>query len=117
MDLVPSRSSDPQWMIDWRPMVSAILGDLRRGISPDKIALRFHVGLAEATMRLTQAVGLPRVVLTGGCFQNWLLLSLARRRLEEAGFAVYSHALVPPNDGGLSLGQAVVAAHSVSREV
>ncbi|MEQ1681003.1 MAG: carbamoyltransferase HypF [Nitrospira sp.] len=117
MDLVPSRSSDPQWMIDWRPMVSAILGDLRRGISPDKIALRFHVGLAEATVRLTQAVGLPRVVLTGGCFQNWLLLSLARRRLEEAGFAVYSHALVPPNDGGLSLGQAVVAAHSVSREV
>ncbi len=117
MDLVPSRSSNPQWMIDWRPMVSAILGDLRRGISPDKIALRFHVGLAEATVRLTQAVGLPRVVLTGGCFQNWLLLSLARRRLEEAGFAVYSHALVPPNDGGLSLGQAVVAAHSVSREV
>ncbi|TKB63537.1 MAG: carbamoyltransferase HypF [Nitrospira sp.] len=117
MDLLPSHSSNPQWMIDWRPMVSAILGDLRRGISPDKIALRFHVGLAEATVRLTQAVGLPRVVLTGGCFQNWLLLSLARRRLEEAGFAVYSHALVPPNDGGLSLGQAVVAAHSVSREV
>jgi|CXWL01.1.fsa_nt_gi hydrogenase maturation protein HypF len=117
MDLLPSHSSNTQWMIDWRPMVSAILGDLRRGISPDKIALRFHVGLAEATVRLTQAAGLPRVVLTGGCFQNRLLLSLARRRLEEAGFAVYSHALVPPNDGGLSLGQAVVAAHSVSREV
>ena len=47
---------------------------------------------------------------SGGCFQNGLLLALARQRLEEAGFAVYSHSLVPPNDGGLSLGQAVVAA-------
>jgi hydrogenase maturation protein HypF len=74
------------------------------------------VSLAEVTGRVAQAAGLPRVVLTGGCFQNRLLLSLVRQQLERAGLTVYSHSLVPPNDGGLSLGQAVVAAHSVSRE-
>jgi hydrogenase maturation protein HypF len=113
MDLVPSHSPDTKRMIDWRPMVCAMLDDLRRGISPDKIAARFHIGLAEGVVRVAQAAGLPRIVLTGGCFQNRLLLSLVRRRLEEAGFAVYSHSLVPPNDGGLSLGQAVVAANQL----
>lgn len=111
MDLVPSHGFDTKWMIDWRLMVSAMLDDLRRGTNPDKIATRFHAGLGAATVHVAQAVGLPRVVLTGGCFQNRLLLSLVRQGLEEAGFIVYSHALVPPNDGGLSLGQAVVAAH------
>jgi hydrogenase maturation protein HypF len=111
MDLVPSHSSDTTWLIGWQSMISAILGDLRRGISPDKIAARFHIGLAVATVRVAQAAGLPRIVLTGGCFQNRLLLRLVRRYLEEAGFTVYCHTLVPPNDGGLSLGQAVVAAN------
>jgi hydrogenase maturation protein HypF len=111
MDLVPSHSSDTTWLIGWQSMISAILCDLRRGISPDKIAARFHIGLAVATVRVAQAAGLPRVVLTGGCFQNRLLLRLVRRYLEEAGFTVYCHTLAPPNDGGLSLGQAVVAAN------
>ncbi len=113
MDLAPSDSSDTTWLIGWRPMISAILGDLRRGIGPDKIAARFHIGLAVATVRVAQAAGLPCVVLTGGCFQNRLLLRLVKRYLEEAGFTVYCHTLVPPNDGGLSLGQAVVAANQL----
>lgn len=54
------------------------------------------------------------MVLTGGCFQNGLLLSLSRQQLERSGLTVYSHQLVPPNDGGLSLGQAVVAAASMT---
>jgi hydrogenase maturation protein HypF len=58
---------------------------------------------------MAQAAGLPRVVLGGGCFQNRVLLPLVQRRLEEARFEVYSHSLVSPNDGGLSLGQAAVA--------
>jgi hydrogenase maturation protein HypF len=97
-------------MIDWRPMVSAMLDDLRRGCRLERIAARFHVGLANSIVRVAQAAGFPRVVLTGGCFQNRLLLSLVRQRLRTAGFTVYSHSLVPPNDGGLSLGQAVIAA-------
>jgi hydrogenase maturation protein HypF len=114
MDLVPSHTSDTKWIIDWRPMVSAMLDDLDYGRSLEKIAARFHMGLAAAAVRVAQTAGLPRVVLTGGCFQNRLLLSLVRRRLEEAGFIVYSHEMVPPNDGGLSLGQAVVAAHCLN---
>lgn len=111
MDLLPQDASESSRIVDWRPMVSAILEDLRRGVCPEQVAARFHAGLAAGIVLVAQAAGLPRVVLTGGCFQNGLLLSLARRRLEEAGFAVYSHSLVPANDGGLSLGQAVIAAH------
>ncbi len=111
MDLVSYQNPDTKWLIDWRPMVSAMLDNLHRGHRLEQIAARFHAGLAAATVRVAQAAGLPRIVLTGGCFQNRLLLSLVRRRLDEAGFEVYSHSLVPPNDGGLSLGQAVIAAH------
>ncbi|MBI5059913.1 carbamoyltransferase HypF [candidate division KSB1 bacterium] len=114
MDLVPSHSSDTKWTIDWRPMVSAVLDDLCRGCSSVRIAARFHAGLAEGVVRVAHTAGLPRVVLTGGCFQNRLLLSLVRHRLESAGFTAHSHHLVPPNDGGLSLGQAVVAAHCLN---
>jgi hydrogenase maturation protein HypF len=114
MDLLEADTPEASRIVDWRPMVSAMLDDLRRKRSPDQIAAQFHVGLAAGIVRVAQAAGLPRVVLTGGCFQNGLLLSLARRGLEEAGFTVYSHSLVPPNDGGLSLGQAVIAAFSAS---
>ena len=110
MDLLDSDGHGESRIFDWQPTVSAILEDLGKGVGSEQIAMRFHVGLAAGMVCVAQAAGLPRVVLSGGCFQNGLLLSLARQRLEEAGFAVYSHSLVPPNDGGLSLGQAVVAA-------
>ena len=113
MDLVPCHSLDTKSTIDWHPMIRAVLDDLRGGRRPAQVAARFHAGLAAATVNVAQAAGLPRVVLTGGCFQNRLLLSLVRSCLEKAGFTVYSHALVPPNDGGLSLGQAVVAVHQL----
>ncbi len=114
IDLVPSENPGTKWMLDWRPMMSAMVDDLRRGSRAELVAASFHVGLAEGVVRVAQAAGLPRVVLTGGCFQNRLLLSLVRQRLEAAGFTVYNHNLVPPNDGGLSLGQAVIAAHRLN---
>ena len=110
MGVGPSPLTAGAWVVDWRPMVSAILDDLRMGRSAELIAVRFHSGIAEVILRVARLAGLPRVVLTGGCFQNGFLLSLARRRLEEGGFTVYTHRDIPPNDGGLSLGQAVVAA-------
>ena len=111
LDMTEPADPGSSLVVDWRPMMRAMLDDLRRSCRPELIAARFHAGLVAGIVRVAQAAGLPRVVLTGGCFQNGLLLSLARRRLEESGFAVYSHSLVPPNDGGLSLGQAVIAAH------
>lgn len=114
MELVPCENRGAKWMLDWRPMMSTMLNDIRKGSRPELVAARFHVGLADGVVRVAQVAGLPRVVLTGGCFQNRLLLSLVRHRLEAEGFTVYSHRLVPPNDGGLSLGQTVIAAHRLT---
>lgn len=97
---------------DWRPMIRMILQDLQAGVAPGRIAFRFHLSLAELAGQVAGRVGLPRVVLSGGCFQNALLVGLVRSRLERDGFQVFTHREVPPNDGGLSLGQAVVAAHA-----
>ncbi|MBI3603312.1 MAG: carbamoyltransferase HypF [Nitrospirae bacterium] len=100
----------PGWVADWRPMVQGILRDRRNGESVECVAYKFHDALADVIVRMAALAGLSRVVLTGGCFQNDLLARLARSRLERAGYSVYTHRLVPPNDGGLSLGQAMVAA-------
>ncbi len=106
-----AREDEPQrWIADWRPMIELITDDLSRGIEKSRIAHRFHRSLAELIGQVAERVGLPQVVLTGGCFQNVLLADLARERLESAGFVALTHRKVPPNDGGLALGQAVIAA-------
>ena len=81
------------------------------GSPPERTACKFHHALADLIGQAAEVIALPRVVLTGGVFQNALLVYLTRRRLEKAGFLVYTHCRVPPNDGGLALGQAMVAAH------
>jgi len=102
------------WVADWQPLIESLLQDRCEGSSSEMIAYRFHHGLADLIGQIAERAALPRVVLTGGCFQNVLLLRLAHRRLERAGFIVYTHRQVPTNDGGLSLGQAVVAAAHIS---
>ncbi len=97
-------------VVDWRPLVQGVLADLERGRQPDRIAYGFHVALANLVSRVAVEAGVARVVLTGGCFQNMLLTRLTRQRLSAAGFEVYTHAHIPPNDGGLALGQVMVAA-------
>ncbi len=78
---------------------------------------RFHNGLAVALVRAAEAVrqesSLERVCLSGGVFQNAVLLERLSRGLEQAGFEVFTHAEVPAGDGGLSLGQAVIGAHGI----
>lgn len=104
--------------IDTRPLVRAVAADVMGGVAPGVIAARFHNTLArmiEATcVALRGRSGVAAVCLSGGTFQNTTLLRLARPLLERHGFRVYTHRLVPPNDGGLSLGQAAVAAHSAN---
>ena len=83
------------------------------GESAERLALAFHESLAQlveaACVRVRDRFGVSTVALTGGCYQNLLLLSLSESRLKAKGFRVLTHSLVPPNDGGVSLGQAVVA--------
>jgi hydrogenase maturation protein HypF len=100
----------PAFELDWRPLVSAVLEDLRQGIAPGLIAARFHRGLVQAMVAVAREVGQARVALTGGCFGNRLLTESAHRALTAAGFEVLLHRQVPAGDGGLALGQVMVAA-------
>jgi hydrogenase maturation protein HypF len=104
------RAAVPPLVLDWRPAIESLLDDLRRGVPVGAIALKFHEGLACAVVEVARRAGVPRIVLTGGCFQNRVLLERTVRRLADAGFCAYWHQRVPPNDGGIALGQAVMAA-------
>jgi hydrogenase maturation protein HypF len=95
--------------IDWEPMVSGILDDLKRDVPVGWISARFHNTLAEIIVEVAERLGEERVVLSGGCFQNKYLTERAVHRLESAGFRPYWHQRVPPNDGGIALGQLYIA--------
>lgn len=96
-------------VLDWQPLVDALLFDIERRVEPRVCSARFHNALVDAAEALAEHVGLPRVVLTGGCFQNQRLRQLVTRRLQTRGFEVYLPRQFPCNDGGLALGQAYVA--------
>jgi hydrogenase maturation protein HypF len=104
---------DGALVVDTRPLVKALVGALCRN-GPALIARRFHDTLAEivtaVAARLRDATGIEDVVLTGGVFQNALLLETAKRKLQALGLRVHTHNRVPANDGGLALGQLAVAA-------
>ena len=96
-------------LLDWEPMVRALLADLALGAPRALLAARFHNTLIESLVTLVSLLGEERVCLTGGCFQNRYLIERAVRRIREEGYAAHWHRQLPPNDGGLSLGQAVAA--------
>ena len=96
---------------DGPALVRTVHDDLAAGRPREQIAAAFHEAVAAASADACAEAAEPRtVVLCGGSFQNLRLLSSTRRRLESLGFRVLSHRLVPPNDGGISYGQAAVAA-------
>jgi hydrogenase maturation protein HypF len=95
--------------IHWEPMLRSILRDRNRSISVGTIAAKFHNTLVEMILHTVHEVGEKRIVLTGGCFQNKYLLERAVRHLRSEGFSPYWHQRVPPNDGGLALGQVYAA--------
>jgi hydrogenase maturation protein HypF len=92
---------------DWAPLVQAA----RSGAGAGEIAARFHNALAHWILSVALRAAVPHVVLSGGVFQNAYLTERAAVLLEHAGFAVHTHQRVPANDGGIALGQAVIAAH------
>jgi hydrogenase maturation protein HypF len=101
-------------VIDTRPLVRAVAEDAGRGVEAALIARRFHSTLVDVIAavcgRLRRETGIGEVVLSGGVFLNALLTREVSARLGGEGFRVYRHHRVPPNDGGLSLGQLAVAA-------
>ncbi len=94
-------------VVDWQPLLEELLTDISRQTSVGQCAARFHSTLAEIAVAVARRVGVPVVALTGGCFQNRLLSELTIDRLRAAGFTPHWHKQVPPNDGGIALGQVV----------
>jgi hydrogenase maturation protein HypF len=101
-------------LLDPAPMLRALVADLRAGVSLPIVSARFHNGIAEAVGMVCRALrdqhGLEQIVLSGGVWQNIFLLKGALARLQQDGFKVLVHRQVPANDGGLALGQALIAA-------
>ncbi len=95
--------------LDWRPMLQALLDDLISGTEPGTLAMRFHRGLAEAVVAIIRGRHQYPVVLTGGCFQNKILVELIHELLDDDR-RVGLPGVIPCNDGGLAAGQLVISA-------
>ena len=95
-------------------MLEALTKDVMAGVSPSRISAKFHNGLAEmareACLKIKSETGIDEVALSGGVWQNMTLLQKTMQLLKSSGFKIYIHQEVPTNDGGLSLGQVVIAA-------
>ena len=101
---------DPTLVVDWEPALGEALADLRAGVPTGQISAAFHDGLAMAIAEVAVRSGERTVALTGGCFQNARLTESTVAALRAAGLDPVWHRCVPPNDGGLALGQAAWAA-------
>ena len=111
----PDSGSDTELLyIETHPLWQSILDDLKENSPKSVMATRFHQGLAKAIVNMVNQLSphnlSNRVVLTGGVFQNRILLEEVSSRLAAQGITVLTHSLVPPNDGSLSLGQSAIAA-------
>jgi hydrogenase maturation protein HypF len=106
------------WIIDTRPLFAAVVNDLNCAVPAGIVSRRFHEGFVDVLARTAKLIygetGLQNICLSGGSFQNVFLLEHLKRRLEAEGLNVFTHSEVPCGDGGLALGQALVAAHHAS---
>jgi hydrogenase maturation protein HypF len=96
-------------IIDWSSLINEILADVHQSLQPPMIAAKFHNTLVEIIVAVAKKSQQHRVVLSGGCFQNKYLTEHTVNRLREEGFRPYWHQRVPPNDGGIALGQIYAA--------
>jgi hydrogenase maturation protein HypF len=111
---LPLVSRHSKLVLDWSLMVHSILADVNGGVSVVEISAKFHNALAEAVVAVATASGLTRVVLSGGCFQNRYLTERTVTRLRAEKFQPYWHQRVPPNDGGIALGQIYAARNNLN---
>jgi hydrogenase maturation protein HypF len=105
------------WQVDFRPAIRNIAHDVSAGVARGRVSAKFHNALAHAMVEVCRRIaaesGLRRVCLSGGTFQNMRLLGAAVAGLRAGGLEVFLHAQVPPNDGGIALGQVAIAAQAL----
>ena len=106
--------SGAQYELDWRPLVARMANRRSPEATPAALALGFHEALCQAAVAVARASGVDTVALSGGCFQNALLLDRSTRALRAAGFRVLLHRELPPNDGNIAAGQALAAVWGLS---
>jgi hydrogenase maturation protein HypF len=118
-DVYPFSLGEPEsetpWVLDWEPMIRQMIDDVLRPQPVWILAARFHNTLAAMIVAVARQAGEPHVVLSGGCFQNRLLTARAVGELRAAGYQAFWHQRVPPNDGGIALGQ-LMAVHERRRK-
>jgi hydrogenase maturation protein HypF len=107
----------PLILIQWSSMINEILNDVRHQISSPLISAKFHNTLIEIIVEMAKQIGQRQIVLSGGCFQNRYLIERTVSRLQEEGFQPYWHQRVPPNDGGISLGQIYAALRKDDKKI
>jgi hydrogenase maturation protein HypF len=106
------KETSGRFILDWEPLIRAIMDESE---TLAITARKFHNTLARTMAAVAERCGEPKVVLSGGCFQNRTLTETAIRQLRAAGFQPYWHQRIPPNDGGISLGQVVAATRELRR--
>ncbi len=113
---LPIQTGNGVAIADWEPTILAILTDVGDRVPMGIISAKFHNTLVEVILSIAQLVGQERIVMTGGCFQNAYLTERAIGRLKSEGFRPYWHQRIPPNDGGIALGQVVAAYRNLTQE-
>jgi len=117
----PAKESDSSMILRTGSLWRALVDDLRNGLPSARISVRFHAGIAQgfvlAAVKARESIGVNQVALSGGCMHNRRLVHLLRSGLERNGFTIFQHRQVSPGDGGLSYGQAAVAASILGQEV
>ncbi len=115
-----SGTFDDSLIMDIRPMIRDLVGRIHESRPAGELARAFHetvaAMLADTAVEVSRRTGLKRVLLSGGCFVNRLLVDILQQRLAAAGCQVYLHGRVPPGDGGIALGQAVAAVERLRRQ-
>lgn len=97
--------NSPGYLVDWKIIIQQLLKDKKNSISISVISQKFHNTLTEIIVEIAKKVNESKVVLSGGCFQNRYLTEYTVKRLKEENFHPYLHQRIPPNDGGIAVGQ------------
>ena len=104
-------------ILDWEPMLEILLEDIKQNVPCSTVSIKFHNTVVEMIVAMSHQTGEQQIALTGGCFQNRYLTERAVHRLRAEGFIPYWHHQIPPNDGGIAVGQIVGARRALKRKV